>query len=82
MLFEDQGVSCTPELPEDVCGQFRSVQMSRFQTQKSEFAAFSKFKEKGEDLSRTLELIKVVLDNAKDKQWLNPPLNKVLAAAA
>ncbi|KAL1340572.1 hypothetical protein HN51_026926 [Arachis hypogaea] len=40
----------------------------------TEFAAFFGIKEKAEDLSRTLELIKAVLDDAEQKQWSNRPL--------
>ncbi|MED6180933.1 hypothetical protein PIB30_014715 [Stylosanthes scabra] len=40
----------------------------------SEFAAFFGIKEKTEDLSQTLALIKVVLDDAEEKQWSNPPI--------
>ncbi|XP_057732657.1 putative disease resistance protein RGA1 [Arachis stenosperma] len=40
----------------------------------SEFAAFFGIKEKAEELSRTLELIKAVLDDAEEKQWSNRPL--------
>ncbi|XLT71483.1 hypothetical protein HN873_027909 [Arachis hypogaea] len=40
----------------------------------SEFAAFFGIKEKAEELSRTLQLIKVVLDDAEEKQWSNRPL--------
>ncbi|XP_057732628.1 putative disease resistance protein RGA1 [Arachis stenosperma] len=40
----------------------------------SEFAAFFGIKEKAEELSRTLELIKAVLDDAEQKQWSNRPL--------
>ncbi|XLQ98970.1 hypothetical protein S83_065169 [Arachis hypogaea] len=40
----------------------------------TEFAAFSGIKEKAEDLSRTLQLIKAVLDDAEQKQWSNRPL--------
>ncbi|KAL4355625.1 hypothetical protein AHAS_Ahas09G0005400 [Arachis hypogaea] len=39
-----------------------------------EFAAFFGIKEKAEELSRTLELIKAVLDDAEEKQWSNRPL--------
>ncbi|KAL4285912.1 hypothetical protein AHAS_Ahas19G0033600 [Arachis hypogaea] len=39
-----------------------------------EFAAFSGIKEKTEDLSHTLAFIKKVLDDAKEKQWSNPPI--------
>ncbi|XLR42871.1 hypothetical protein S83_027531 [Arachis hypogaea] len=40
----------------------------------TQFAAFSGIKEKAEDLSRTLQLIKAVLDDAEQKQWSNRPL--------
>ncbi|KAL1340527.1 putative disease resistance protein RGA1 [Arachis hypogaea] len=40
----------------------------------SEFAAFFGIKKKAEELSRTLELIKAVLDDAEQKQWSNRPL--------
>ncbi|KAL4285884.1 hypothetical protein AHAS_Ahas19G0030800 [Arachis hypogaea] len=40
----------------------------------SEFAAFFGIKEKAEELSKNLELIKAVLDDAEEKQWSNRPL--------
>ncbi|XP_072084275.1 putative disease resistance protein RGA1 [Arachis hypogaea] len=40
----------------------------------SEFAASFGIKEKAEEMSRTLELIKAVLDDAEQKQWSNRPL--------
>ncbi|XP_057735721.1 putative disease resistance protein RGA1 [Arachis stenosperma] len=40
----------------------------------TEFAAFFGIKEKAEEMSRTLELIKAVLDDAEQKQWSNRPL--------
>ncbi|XP_057732724.1 putative disease resistance protein RGA1 [Arachis stenosperma] len=40
----------------------------------SEFAAFSGIREKAEELTLTLELIKAVLDDAEEKQWSNRPL--------
>ncbi|XLS70033.1 hypothetical protein HN51_026898 [Arachis hypogaea] len=40
----------------------------------SEFAAFSGIREKAEELTLTLELIKAILDDAEEKQWSNRPL--------
>ncbi|RYQ87342.1 hypothetical protein Ahy_B09g094848 [Arachis hypogaea] len=40
----------------------------------NEFAAFFGIKEKAEELTLTLELIKAVLDDAEEKQWSNRPL--------
>ncbi|QHO33140.1 Putative disease resistance protein [Arachis hypogaea] len=40
----------------------------------SEFAAFFGIKEKAEELSKNLELIKAFLDDAEEKQWSNRPL--------
>ncbi|XP_057736636.1 putative disease resistance protein RGA1 [Arachis stenosperma] len=40
----------------------------------TEFAALFGIKEKAEEMSRTLELIKAVLDDAEEKQWSNRPL--------
>ncbi|KAL4355623.1 hypothetical protein AHAS_Ahas09G0005200 [Arachis hypogaea] len=40
----------------------------------NEFAAFFGIREKAEELTLTLELIKAVLDDAEEKQWSNRPL--------
>ncbi|XLQ98972.1 putative disease resistance protein RGA1 [Arachis ipaensis] len=40
----------------------------------NEFAAFFGIRGKAEEMSRTLELIKAVLDDAEQKQWSNRPL--------